>query len=118
MSILVIRKHQRFAVRQSACLEWAGCPPCRGLLVEVSLDGCRFSVTGTGELAIGQKVTLRIDSMADRSAQIRWFDDKSVGLLFDQPLHNAELGALLHDFRTESASQNIRSAQTGSSKAA
>ena len=118
MSILVIRKHQRFAVRQSACLEWAGCPPCTGLLVEVSLDGCRFSVTGTGELAIGQKVMLRIDSMTDRSAQIRWFDDKSIGLLFDQPLHNAEIGALLRDFRCETESQNLRPSQTGSSKAA
>ena len=118
MSILVIRKHQRFAVRHSACLEWAGCKPCPGLLVEVSLDGCRFSMADNSELAIGQLVMLQIDGFTARNAQVRWADDKRVGLLFDQPLHNAELGALLQDGRTDAACHSMRGKGPNSSKAA
>jgi hypothetical protein len=118
MSILVIRKHQRFAVRQSACLDSAGCKPCPGLLVEVSLDGCRFSLTDYCELAIGQQVSLQIDGFTPRNAQVRWADDKRVGLLFDRPLHNAELGTLLQDCRTDTARRSMPGTVPGSSKAA
>lgn len=118
MSVLVIRKHQRFAVRQSACLDSAGCKPCPGLLVEVSLDGCRFSLAQFRELAIGQQVSLRIDGFTARNAQVRWADDKRVGLLFDQPLHNAELGALLQDCRTDAERRTMLDAVPGASKAA
>lgn len=118
MSILVIRKHQRFAVRQSACLKAEGCKPCPGLLVEVSLDGCRFSLTNYRELEIGQQVSLRIDGFAPRNAQVRWADDKRVGLLFDQPLHNAELGTLLQDCRSETARHSMPGSVPGASKAA
>jgi hypothetical protein len=86
--------------------------------VEVSLDGCRFSATEIGELVVGQTVMLRIDRFTDRSAQIRWADDKRVGLLFDQPLHNTELGALLRDFRTETECQHMLANQPGCSEAA
>ena len=108
MTLLIIRKHQRFAVCRSARLESAGCRPCDGLLVEVSLDGCRFSKVGKGELAIGQTVLLQIKGFTNRSAQVRWTDDCRVGLLFDQPLHNAELGKLLQDCHSETAGLTAR----------
>jgi hypothetical protein len=114
MAVLMIRKHQRFAVRQSACLEWAEQSYCVGMVVEVSLDGCRFSMTDNAELAIGLAVTpgpvtLRIDGFMNRGAQVRWADENRIGLLFDQPLHNAEIAELLQDRRSESASQPMRS---------
>ncbi|MEO6717910.1 MAG: PilZ domain-containing protein, partial [Novosphingobium sp.] len=95
LSILVIRKHQRFAVRQAVRLQWDRGRPSPGLLVEVSLDGCRLSIPGSGALATGQAVTLAIDEVTARGAQVRWADNGLVGLRFDQPLHNAELDELL-----------------------
>lgn len=74
-------------------------------------------MTDCCELATGQQVTLSIDGFTARMAQVRWADDKRVGLLFDQPLHNAELGAMLRDFRNETESRNTGSTQ-GCSQAA
>ena len=97
----MIRKHQRFAVRQTVRLQWADSRPRPGLLVELSLDGCRLSIPGSGVLAANQAVTLRIDSMTSRKAQVRWADNGLVGLRFDRPLHTAELEALLLSCRPQ-----------------
>jgi hypothetical protein len=81
--------------------------------VEVSLDGCRFSMSSDTESVMAQTVThgpvtLRIDGFMTRGAQVRWADDNRVGLLFDQPLHNAELAELLEDRRSETACLAMR----------
>ena len=95
LTVLVIRKHQRFAVRQAVRLQWEDSRPSPGLLVEISLDGCRLAIPGSGGLATGQAVSLAIDAVTARGAQVRWADNGLVGLRFNQPLHNAELDALL-----------------------
>ena len=101
MTILTIRKHKRFAVRQTARLLRSGKRPSTGLLVEVSLDGGRLAIAGSDSLAIDQPVTIEISGFAKLKAQVRWAGNGLVGLRFDQPLHNCELDELLQSCRPE-----------------
>lgn len=95
MTILIIRKHKRFAMRQTARLFCAGMRPCAGLLVEVSLDGGRMAIAGSDRFSIEQAVAIEITGFAKRKAQVRWAGNGLVGLRFDVPLHNCELDELL-----------------------
>ena len=98
MTILIIRKHQRFAVRHQVSLVGAEVRPRSGLLVEVSLEGCRLALSGSNAsnaIAVEQPVSVRIGGFGTVKATVRWAGDGSVGLRFDAPLHNAELGQLI-----------------------
>lgn len=103
MTILKIRKHKRFAVRQAARLLCDGKRPGAGLLVEISLDGGRLAITGSDGFAIDQAVTVDISGFAKLKAQVRWAGNGLVGLRFDRPLHNVELDQLLQTCRPEMA---------------
>jgi hypothetical protein len=54
MTILTIRKHKRFAVRRKANLVCSGNRPKPGLLVELSLEGCRMGITGSADFAVSE----------------------------------------------------------------
>lgn len=95
MAILTIRKHQRFAVRHEVSLVSAGKRPRSGLLVEVSLEGCRLALPGSHAFAIEQPISVRIGEFGTIKATIRWTGDGFVGVRFDCPLHTAELGELI-----------------------
>ena len=99
MTILTIRKHKRFAIRQTARLMGLGRRPSTGLLVEVSLDGGRLAIADSDRLSIDQTVTIDIAGFAKLKAQVRWTGNGLVGLRFDQPLHNCELDELLQSCR-------------------
>ncbi len=101
MTILTIRKHKRFAMKQAARLLCADNRPCAGLLFEVSLDGCRLAIADCDGFAINQPVTVAIEGFAKLKAQVRWAGNGSVGLRFDHPLHTAELDELLQTCRPE-----------------
>lgn len=105
MTILTIRKHKRFAIRQTARLFRAGKRPSAGLLVEISLDGGRLAIAGSAGLLIDQSVAIEIAGFARLKAQVRWAGDGLIGLRFDQPLHNAELDELLRSCRPEIGSE-------------
>ncbi len=101
MAILTIRKFQRFAVRRAASLH---CPKKRGengLLVEVSLAGCRLGIAESMNFAIGAIVTLRLDGFDDLKAEVRWSGNGYLGLRFIQALHVADLDRLIRACRTE-----------------
>ena len=83
MTILTIRKHKRFAMRQAARLLCADNRPWAGLLFEVSLDGCRLAIADCDGFAINQPVTVAIAGFAKLKAQVRWAGNGSVGLRFD-----------------------------------
>src|SRR5258708_453343 len=72
MNILTIRKHKRFAVRRKANLVGAGGRPMPGLLIELSLEGCRMGFASSAKLAIGQQVKVRIGGFDDFRAEVRW----------------------------------------------
>lgn len=66
-----------------------------GLLIEISLEGCRISNLGSGEFETGQATTLEIGGFGKLSATVRWSHDQVMGLRFDNPLHSDGLGRLL-----------------------
>ncbi len=82
MTILTIRKHQRFAVRRKASLVAAGKRSRQALLVELCLDGCRLGTTGSYDYAMGETVKIRIGGFDDFRAEVRWTGDGYVGLRF------------------------------------
>ena len=100
-TILTIGKHKRFAMRQAARLICAGNRPCAGLLVEVSLDGCRLALADSDSFSVEQSITVEISHFAKLRAQVRWSGNGFVGLRFDHPLHTAELDELLQTCRPE-----------------
>ncbi len=106
MTILTIRKHQRFAVRNRVCLTGGTARARDALLVEISLDGCRLSLTETNAFTAHQALALRIDGYGSLSGTVRWAGDGYVGLRFDAPLHNAEFIALLQACRPETSTDN------------
>jgi len=99
MSILIIRRHKRFAVRQAVRLRCAGHKPSSGMVVEVSLDGCRLAMARSSGLSLDQLVTLEIAQHTTVKAQVRWTNEGLVGLRFDPALHVDELDDLLQTCR-------------------
>jgi hypothetical protein len=107
MTILTIRKHQRFAVRREAGLLAKGRVPRSGLLVELSLEGCRMSINGAAKYAIGQALKIEVQGYGKLSTQVRWVDTGVLGMKFDQPLHVADLNMLLQACRPEFANDGL-----------
>ena len=96
VTILSIRKHQRFAVRRKASLCPAKGKRRDGLLVELSLEGCRIGIVRAEEFATGQPLKVRIDGYDDIAGEVRWAQGGLAGLRFAHPLHVAELDRLLN----------------------
>lgn len=104
MSVLVIRAHKRFAVCRKVRLHPENGRELDGLLIELSLDGCRISrVPGPGRLAPGDAITVRIAGGEPIGARIRWLRDDAIGLRFDRPLHTGCLEALIRRCRGDEA---------------
>lgn len=99
MSVLVIRAHKRFAVCQKARLRKPGKRAEEGLLIELSLDGCRVSNLASQAFTLDQQVIVRIDGAQPLEARIRWLGDgtsgRTAGLRFLQPLRAAALDELI-----------------------
>jgi hypothetical protein len=96
VSLLTIRAHKRFAVCSQVRLRKEGRRGVGGLLIELSLDGCRISHIGTpASFALGDPLTLRLEGTAPIAARIRWLRDGTIGLRFDRPLHIAGLQDLI-----------------------
>lgn len=108
MSVMVIRAHKRFAVCQKARLRKPGKRAEEGLLIELSLDGCRISNLASHAFALDQTVTLRIEGAQPLEGRIRWLNDSTVGLRFLQPLRVAALDALIRLCRGEIAEAPLR----------
>ena len=67
-----------------------------GLLIELSLDGCRISsVQAASRFALGDRLSLRLDGTSPIDAHVRWVREGAVGLRFDRPLHIAGLEQLI-----------------------
>ena len=94
MTVLFIRKHKRFAVRRMVALS-VGEELRRGLLVEVSLEGCRIGGIDTQGLAVGDIVDLRIHGFGTLRAEVRWTQPGVAGLHLAQALHIPELNELI-----------------------
>jgi hypothetical protein len=107
MTVLTIRAHKRYAVRQTVRLQKPGAKPVGGLMIELSSEGVRISNLGRPGLVIGEPVTVEID---DRKfhGRIRWCHDGIAGVRLDVPLYPAQLGELIALGRGESPAAEIR----------
>lgn len=101
MSILVIRRHQRFAVVRKARLHCEEEALPDGLLIEISLEGCRIGNVDDRNFSMGQPLTVGIDGYGDMAGEVRWIGDARIGLHLAQPLHSHELDRLLAVCRGE-----------------
>ena len=72
----------------------------RGLLVEVSLEGCRIGNIDSQGLAIGDHIDLRIHGFGTLKGEVRWTQPGLVGLHLVQALHIPELNELIRLCRT------------------
>ena len=102
VSVLIIRAHKRFAVCRKARLRRPGKKAEEGLLIELSLEGCRISNLALQAFAIDQTVLLRVDGARTvLEGRVRWLGDGTVGLRFLRPLHAAALDQLIRLCRGE-----------------
>ena len=94
--LLTIRAHKRYAVCSKVRVRKDGKRGIDGLLIELSLDGCRISHVGkAASFTLGDPLTLRLEGTAPIEGRIRWANDSTIGLRFDRPLHIAGLQDLI-----------------------
>ena len=107
MTVLTIRAHKRYAVRQPVQLGKSGEKPISGLLIELSSEGVRISNLGRPGFTIGEPVTVEIDERRYQG-KIRWTHDGIAGVRLDNPLFSSELSDLIAIGRGESPAAEIR----------
>ena len=94
MTVLTIRAHKRYAVRQPVKLGKPGVAPAKGLLIELSSEGLRISNLSRGDYAIGEQVTVELGELS-RGGRIRWSHDGIAGVRRESPLYPNQLGELI-----------------------
>ncbi len=94
MTVLTIRTHRRYAVRQPVRLGKPGALPAKGLLIELSSEGCRISNLGRCDYAIGEEVTVELGELS-LGGRIRWAHDGIAGVRLERPLYPSQLGELI-----------------------
>lgn len=94
MTVLTIRAHKRYAVRQTVRLCKPGGQPATGLMIELSSEGCRISNLGRRDYCVGEAVAV---DFGDRrlAGRIRWAHDGIAGVRLDTALFSNELADLI-----------------------
>ena len=100
MTVLTIRAHKRYAMRQPVSLRKPGCR-AQGLMIELSSEGCRISNLGRGAFEIGEAVTVEVDELSF-AGRIRWAHDGIAGVRLDHALFGGQLSDLINRGRGES----------------
>src|SRR5690606_26909056 len=102
MTVLTIRAHKRYAVRQTVRI----CRPCKtpieGLMIELSAEGFRVSHLGVPGFAIGEPVIVELDELVYHG-KIRWTHDGIAGVRLDQALFANQVHDLIARGRGETA---------------
>jgi hypothetical protein len=101
MTVLTIRAHKRYAVRQPVRVRKPGRQAAQGLMIELSSEGCRISNLGRGAFEIGEAVTVEVDELRF-AGRIRWAHDGIAGVRLDHALFGGQLGDLIARGRGES----------------
>ena len=100
MTVLVIRASKRFAVCKTVKLRATKAGQFTGLMIELSLEGCRISQLGDITLEIGEEVSLDLGQGQRLAALVRWSHNGQAGLRLLCPLHRPELTMLITMCRT------------------
>ena len=101
MSVLVIRAHERFAVCRQISLWRNRAFAGDGLLIELSLEGCRVSGTGGAPFQEGDQMSFWVDDFGWIAGEVRWSGNRGVGMRFTRRLHQTEMLRLLELCRSE-----------------
>ena len=107
MTVLTIRAHKRYAVRQPVRLGKTGAKAISGLMVELSSEGCRISNVERLGFAVGEAVRVEIEEL-EFDGLVRWAHDGIVGVRLDKPLYSNELGNLIARGRGETCADERR----------
>lgn len=95
MTVLTIRGHKRYAVRQSI---WLRRPldgfQVTGWMIELSTEGCRISNLGSAAFSSGDQIIIEGDQLK-LAGHIRWTRQGIAGVRLDKPLGSGELIAQL-----------------------
>lgn len=110
MTVLLIRAHKRYGVCKRVALRRGQNANTDGLLIEISLEGCRISNVKPGIFAIEDRVEVDMDGAGPFAGYVRWQHDNMIGLRLEQPFHNCELADLILFCRGESGSKEARRA--------
>lgn len=95
MTVLVIPRHKRFAVRHKVQLRNVRGKALAALLIEISLQGCRVNALGHEQLEVDQPVTIEIEGFGDIQGRILSSGDKILGIRFVRPIQGAALHELV-----------------------
>lgn len=110
MTVLTIRAHKRFGVCRGIKLHCNRDKAVDGLLIEVSLEGCRISNVNSDLFAVDDCVDVAIKGWKRIGGCVRWQHDGMIGLRLTQPLHAGELVELLNFCRGEPELKEARRA--------
>jgi hypothetical protein len=94
MTILTIRAGKRYAVCQCVSVRGAGRASTRGLLIEVSQQGCRVSNLGAVSFEMGESVIVEVDAIT-LAGHIRWTGQGVLGIRFTDALFHQQLSELI-----------------------
>jgi len=100
MTVLTIRSHKRYAVRQPVRLAKSGATPAQALMIELCSEGCRISNLGQAQYAVGEEVTLEVDDLS-LSGRIRWAYNGLAGVRLENALFPRQLSDLIARGRGE-----------------
>ncbi len=95
MNVRAIRLHQRFAVRRRVLAVRGRGRPVEGLLVDLSLHGCRIGGLGRHRFVLGGPIRVTLDGFAPLDGEVRWLGEGTVGVRFARPLGAGQLAGLL-----------------------
>lgn len=95
MNVRAIRLHQRFAVRRRVLALRGRGRPVEGLLVELSLHGCRVSGLGRHRFDMGGPIRVSLPGFDPLDGEVRWLGEGTAGVRFIRPLTTAALAELL-----------------------
>jgi len=101
LAVLTIRAHRRFAVCRKARVEPTAGKARSGLLIELSLEGCRVSDLGENDYAMGDVVRIAPQGGEPFEGQVRWQQGGTVGLKLVRPFHISDLQTLIRTCRGE-----------------
>ena len=104
MTVLTIRAHKRYAVRQPVSLAKPEGDAAKGLMIELSSEGCRISNLGRRDYEVGEPVTVQVDDIS-LSGRIRWAHDGIAGVRLERALFGNQLSDLIARGRGEDQAQ-------------
>ena len=99
LGIYVGSKQARHAVRMQVSVQPDGGGTVEGMMIEVSLQGCRISRIDAARIRPGAQVTVSIDGLGDMPAEVLRAHDGLVGLRFVRPLTRGGLVQILESDR-------------------